>query len=249
MRLIFETLEVSPGRDALRPLAALLLLASLLAGCIDNPNTLVPAADTDATVQIPDGQAAIIVGLAVANPQSALIDRPYRTYTGWVGIDSATGLRAGPVEFENNASCEILDCKAAAGEATQYQLYIVPAGSYALAWVSHHLSVFHATRFQQLTVRTEGRAGDVHPILPSPSGRAIATDPSFAVASGEIAYVGDLTFDLGTPDEVRWAYKSDDSAARAFLAATGLADRMVARPMTRLDGQPIEAADGISNHK
>jgi hypothetical protein len=232
----------------LSKLVALLIVAAALSGCLQNPDRLLPYADVSHAVQVPDGQAAVLVGLRVANPQTGIIfDNPFATNAAWVEIDPATGARVGDRYFALGMACEIFACKAAAGETTVYQLVMVPPGTYALAWAAQHASVFEATHFEKLEVQIQH--GEAVPFAPSLSGKATPVAPVFAVEAGEVAYVGELTLDFGGEDVVRWSHTYDEAAARAFLVKTGLADRLTQHLMIRANGQPMGQWDAISNKK
>jgi hypothetical protein len=229
-------------------LIALLILAAALSGCIRNPDRLLPYADVSEAVHVPDGQAAVVIGIRVANPQTGIIfDNPFATNAGWVEIDPATGARVGDHYFALGMACEIFACKAAAGETSVYQLIMVPPGTYALAWAAQHAAVFEATRFEQLEVQIQH--GEAVPFAPSLAGKATPVAPIFAVQAGEVAYVGELTLDFGVEGVVRWSHSYDETAARAFLAKTGLAERMIQHRMIRANGQPMGQWDAISNKK
>jgi hypothetical protein len=229
-------------------LIAFLIVAAALSGCINNPDRALPPVDVSQQVQVPDGQAAVLVGIRVANPQSTIIfDTPYATGATWVEIDPATGLRVGNHLFGVGMACKIFACKAAEGEATVYQLFLVPPGTYALGWAAQRLSVFEATRFQQLELRIQN--GEAVPFAPSLVAKVTPVAPVYTVNAGDVAYVGELTFDFGAEDVVRWSHSYDEAAAHAFMDKTGLADRLTKRPMTRANGQPMGQWDAISNKK
>ena len=81
---------------------------------------------------------------------------------------------------------------------------------------------------------------------PPPPAPLQVVAPEFTIAAGETLYAGNLTMDFGKPWWVGWSFGQDEAAAHAFLAGTGLAERLVTRPLLRADGTPINDVDGVS---
>ena len=137
--------------------------------------------------------------------------------------------------------CSIFrSCDAATGRSVQYQVYIVDPGTYALGWVGNGGEVAEPTAFTQMAV-DRGMIGEW---IGSLEAHVQASTPEFKLAAGDVVYVGDLIFDVGTPAWLAWSMQRSDAAARSFLAPTGLAERIVVRPMQRADGSPIGQRDG-----
>ena len=234
----------------MRNIFALVALCTLVVGCTHNPNTPLSSTSANQPMQISAGDAAVVIGTSITHPQTdPILNNPYNTPIGWVATDPKTGLRVGTQWFGTGVACRIFDCKEAAGERPYYTLMMLPAGTYSLAWVAQHFSVFEVTRFESLGIMTTGQSQDSVPFNPSLAGRASPVAPSFTVQPGEVAYVGTLTLDFSVEDVVRWSHSYDDAGAKAFLGPTGLAGQMVRERMTRANGQPIGQWDAISNKK
>lgn len=83
----------------MRNLAASALVVAFLSGCAQqpDPNIAIPVSDVSLPVQVPAGDAAVIIGMTVSHPPVGLLgiaaDAPANM--GWIAIDQGTGLRTG----------------------------------------------------------------------------------------------------------------------------------------------------------
>jgi hypothetical protein len=212
--------------------AAALAILSILAGCAA-PFRPVDPVEAKSAVALPPGKAAVVLGISATTPRhDALLPFvKFETYVGWITIDPMSHRRVGSIVVQTHLGCDLLAaCRGAMIGGVQYQLYLLDPGTYAAAGIQE------ATLYEAVPSQRHGQRQDDMPL------QAVA--PTFTVAAGDVAYVGNLAIDFGKPWWVGWAAGQDIDAARAFLSPTGLSDRLVLHPLIRVDGTPINNVDG-----
>lgn len=227
----------------LRRLAAVLFVA-LLAGCVSPyPDAISPESDNvPLSLPPPANDGIVVIGMRVEHPQRNPFGGPWAVFGGWVTIDPATDMRAGKTMTYFRFLGGALASDAVRGR-TQYLTYTLPAGTYALAWVEHGPMLYEPTLFQSIVTRSSEYSFSRQF---SDLAKAPPNTPVFVVKPGDVVYVGDLTFDFGTPLSVHWSTSVTEAEARAGVAREGIGDRMTLRPMRRADGKEIEPTDGTT---
>jgi hypothetical protein len=204
-------------------LAALFLLAACAAS-----NQATEPTDAGHAIALPPGKAAAVLGLTTVTPPHAeLTGVEFNTYLYWITYDPASRRRVGQAALRSRIGCDFLSKCSPVIDNVQYQLYLVDPGSYAVSGIQY------------------GTLYDIDPTRPDDHPPLQTVAPSFTVAPGEVAYVGNLVVAFGKTWWIGWSAEQDAAAARAFLAPTGLADRLLVRPMLRVDGTPINPTDGV----
>ncbi len=173
----------------------------------------------------------------MANPPN---DRPslfdFIAGFDWIAIDPMTRWRIDKTMIVTQLGCDSLaTCHGVPIGGVQYQLYLLDPRSHAINSIQG--ASLHEGAAGQLAIGGGG---------PPPPAPLQSVAPEFTIAAGETIYAGNLTVDFGKPGWVGWSFGQDEAAARAFLAGTGLADRLVTRPLLRADGTPINVVDGGS---
>lgn len=224
----------------------LCFIVLLLSGCaqVSSQKDLL-ASDLDPS------QGVVIFGIALINNQI----NGYGFYPGlsgtWIVYDRASGRRIGKTAVDlDTGSGRFMASELQAGH-TAYRFYKLPPGDYALAWVRYAVppaegpTNYLLMQGEVTTVTSQSLTG-AHVELGqslSADARVYPTTPSFSVRANEIVYVGDLVFDVGRGSEIAWSLKVDEKAARAFVAASGAADRMIVRPIKRANGTSVGTPD------
>jgi hypothetical protein len=204
-------------------LAAMFLLAACAAS-----NQATEPTDAAHAVALPPGKAAVALGLTTVTPRHAeLTGVEFNTYVYWITYDQASRRRVGQTALRSRIGCDFLNKCSPVIDNVQYQLYLVDPGSYAISGIQY------------------GTLYDIDPTRQDDNPPLQAVAPGFTVAPGEVVYVGNLAVDFGKTWWIGWSANQDAAAARAFLSPTGLADRLVLRPMVRVDGTPINPTDGV----
>jgi hypothetical protein len=228
------------------PRIFIILLSFILSGCASgNQSNLIYPSSVGSTLTLPQEKAALVVGITVQNPafDQTIWKNALYSELGLVSVDPRTGYRVGSgMPFINTGCSILLTCYVNRGEAVQYQVYVVDPGTYALGWVwlmGAGKSVAQAMHFREVTVSYADNMIDA-----SLDARLLASTPIVTAAPGEVVFAGDLVLDYGREGWVGWSIRQDDAGALDYLKRTGLAGRMVSRPMRRTDGFPMLPTDG-----
>lgn len=220
----------------MRFICGLILLC--IAGCsnVGYQSDMIRPVEEASAVKLAPGQAAVVVGVEIANPQHDNLDVADSMDAIWVAVDPVTGRRNGP-------ALETIAGTLFQKGGLKYFLYALPSGTYALGYISHpqyYGSIFFPTEFAD--VRISGAT--LYSISLSQAAQVRPNTPIFHAGAAEVVYIGDLAFDFTDPKRVHWTVRQTEEAARAYLSSVGLADRMVVRPLARFDGKPFGSNEG-----
>jgi hypothetical protein len=216
----------------------LLLLAAFLAACggpnpfdkKPDPNAIEPLMPADAAARLKSEDGLVVIGLSVPQyfKHLGLAPFPYRLTIGWIEFDPKTRMRVGPQFADMSVNCRTSPACGEGGKA--YMIFALPPGHYGLGWVTHKY-VYAQANFDEtqtnfydgvLTGATFSEKATVNPVL-----------LQFTVDPGKIVYVGDFDANFDDDDKhlIHYGVKRSEEGARAFLAASGLAEHMIVRPM------------------
>jgi hypothetical protein len=219
-----------------------LLLVCLNTACMTDPNAHIEAVAPARAARPTGDQAVVVLGISLSNPaRSELFGKASGGGANWIAFDPRTGLRNNSVLLSTGASCDLLGRCEGIGTVL-YQSYLLEPGSYAMAFAASSLGLYLTND------RADGQAWA--PCAGVPIDAAFKTArpqpiaPSFTAQAGEVLYVGNLTFDFSRRGWAGWSFSLDEAAARAALAPSALGDRLITRPLMRIDGTPINATDG-----
>lgn len=225
----------------MKRLLALLLVCSTTA-CMTNPNRSIDAAPPGQAVRPTGDQAVMVLGMSLSNPaRSELFGDALGGGASWIAFDPRTGLRDNSVLLSTGLSCDLLSRCEGVGTIL-YRSYLLEPGNYAMAYAASKFGTYFTSDQADGTAWAPCRSGPLDPAFQTARPQSLA--PSFTVQAGEVLYVGNLTFDFSRHGWAGWSFSLDEAAARAALVPSGLAERLVSRPMRRVDGTPINPVDG-----
>jgi hypothetical protein len=224
---------------------ALLVLA--LGGCeaTRNLSPFVHEPLTEAVpTQLPDGQALVIVGMSTML-NGLMFGAAEYSAGGWIKIDSQTRERRDNDALEWTRGTGIAAPASVRG-GRGYDIYMMPAGTYALAWLQRYNHFYFPVEFEQFHGMSTAASGGLILLRSfSPNARARPNAPTFTVNPGEVLYVGDLYLSFVGNKDVRWSIKRSDDDMMKFLASKGVATSPSIRTLQRADGGPVTDGDGV----
>jgi hypothetical protein len=202
-------------------------VAALLVGCavVKRLEQIHPAR-TDAPVTLGEGDAAVLVGIAMAHDASVAPARQLANLT-WFPYDRDSGRESDGTQFGWTEDCDKRSRVCDGG--TEYRLFVIPAGSYAFGHLEFGDKAVSAAHYPR--VNRHFRNGQFSGFSFAGTPALMPSTPRFTVKAGEVLYLGDLLFHLRESDKTTLGTRRDDRRARAVLAPTGLAERMVFRPV------------------
>lgn len=214
-------------------------LVALLAACADQRQVEeaanhIESVEPDAAVTIAPNEAAVVIGYAIEGADELLFGLRAQTYGAWIAIDPKTGRRVGRKSIPMLLLCGGLSRNSACDGHITYRLVMLPPGTYTLGWASTGQITFVTAAFREAHIQFQ--SGLLWLYTLSEDAMAKLGEPAFTVGPGEVAYVGDLnlkfTSDKATPSHwtMTTSWTRSDEGARAFIARTGLADKMTLRP-------------------
>jgi hypothetical protein len=223
----------------------------LLAGCdaLPPPRQTVSAQDLNVT------QGAVIYGIAESGAQPLPNGNLAGVNVYLIAYNPATNRRSDKSVYDISTGGGMLMDSAVKAGGTAYRFLKLPPGDYAIGWARDALmpeqtgqdfllvnGTLSTTR-QQFLNGAQVQLGQTL----SETAQLLNLTPRFHVNAGELAYVGDLHFDVGHRFELRWTLEQNEQAARSFVASASaeIATKMIVRPMTRADGTPIGTPDRV----
>lgn len=176
------------------------------------------------------------------------VDRDAKLNGSFIPINAVSGTPVRNMEYPIALYNRDIRRNAENGKWPAYFAYHLPAGTYALGWMSNWESgddhrFFMITQFPG-SLRSEDKVGQIDHHM-SMTGKAQPNTPTFTVQAGQVSYVGDLLFDVTDPSKLRWSFGLSEKSAKESLLKSGLQDRMVTKPMTRFDNAPATGKDGV----
>ncbi len=219
----------------------MIVICILLAGC-QQPG-IIPPVPHDRPLALSGSDAALVVGVSLVHREMGLSDRLskldlgrrcFQDY-GIARFDARVG-QIMPLEVTRWCErCEMQtpfgfgfadpSAEACAG-GVNYELYKLPAGDYAFAYLLRDMKAVLPVRLTGY--RFYAFYGYIQRGL---SGGTLRADtPVLTLNPSDVIYAGDVIFDLAQKDNVTWTFGSTPAGARRFIDGTGLAGRMVERP-------------------
>jgi hypothetical protein len=204
----------------------------MLVGCmpfVRNPNEHTGMRQPQ-LINLTGNESLIVIGSSIRGASLNIGGGQREVYSVWVSFDAATHKTTNQNMLTIPEDCGALLSKSKGCNGIQYYAFKVTAGDYAFAWIFHVDRLYSFINFAKLNLKWQVDTLTNYEMTDqAPVGAQTST---FHIGSGEVLYVGDVLLDFSDVGVVKPTISTSSAQqVQAFLAPTGLADKLVVRAM------------------